>query len=252
MITGIQSATRSSGNRNSGGITPITWRISPANSYARPMIAGSAPNQLRHSQSLMTTTPSSSSAVGTRPSAGWTPRVVKSDGVARVPNSRSIFSSARVVDWKSPYAPTSSSSVAFSRYSTYSSSGTPNSSGRLAPGAVPRIVTSRSACGNGSGRSSTASTTLKIAVVAPMASARVATVTSVKPGARDKLRAASARSLIQACSVALTSLLLARRRAFRSVHVGFRCSRSPCTSASVTVETTKGSARMRPWSRSRS
>ena len=40
-------------------------------------------------------------------------------------------------------------------------------------------------------------TTLKIAAFAPMASASVATTTSVKPGARARLRAACVKSLIQ-------------------------------------------------------
>ena len=42
--------------------------------------------------------------------------------------------------------------------------------------------------------------TLKIAVFAPIAIARVATVTTANPGARRRLRAARIRSLVQASS----------------------------------------------------
>jgi len=45
-----------------------------------------------------------------------------------------------------------------------------------------------SGLGYGSGRSSTPFTTLKIAVLAPMPSARVSTATVVKPGLRRKVR----------------------------------------------------------------
>ena len=50
--------------------------------------------------------------------------------------------------------------------------------------------TSRSACGNGSGRSRSASTTVKMAVVAPTASARVNTAVSTNPGCFRHRRAA--------------------------------------------------------------
>src|SRR5436309_3939 len=57
----------------------------------------------------------------------------------------------------------------------------------------------RSLCGYGSGRSITASTTLKIAVVAPMPSASVRTTTVVKPGFLRTERAAYRRS----CQIAV-------------------------------------------------
>jgi hypothetical protein len=48
----------------------------------------------------------------------------------------------------------------------------------------------RSGCGNGSGRRSTPSTTLKIAVFAPMPNASVSTTVSVNAGAERSFRVA--------------------------------------------------------------
>ena len=50
------------------------------------------------------------------------------------------------------------------------------------------IHTSRSGSRNGNGRSSTAFTTLNIAVHTPMPSARVSTATAAKPGFLDSVR----------------------------------------------------------------
>src|SRR5256884_2751460 len=60
-------------------------------------------------------------------------------------------------------------------------------------------MTSRSAAGKGNGRSSTALTTLKIAVFAPMPSASVSTATMVKPGFFSNWRKANFKSFITQC-----------------------------------------------------
>jgi len=52
------------------------------------------------------------------------------------------------------------------------------------------MPTSRLGSGNGSGRSITACTTVKIAVFAPMPSASVSTAAMVNPGARRSMRLA--------------------------------------------------------------
>ena len=57
------------------------------------------------------------------------------------------------------------------------------------PGAVCHSPTSRSAPSNGSGLSRTPRTTLKMAVLAPMPSARVKMAISVNMGARSRRRA---------------------------------------------------------------
>src|SRR5215472_12945745 len=59
---------------------------------------------------------------------------------------------------------------------------------RLVFGLVDQICTSRSESGYGRGRSSTVFTTLKMAVLEPIPSARVSTATAVKPGARARFR----------------------------------------------------------------
>jgi hypothetical protein len=63
------------------------------------------------------------------------------------------------------------------------------------PSPLDHTSTSRSDCGYGSGRSKTASTTLKIAVLAPMPNASVSTVTTANPGLRNSVRIAKRRSL---------------------------------------------------------
>ena len=52
------------------------------------------------------------------------------------------------------------------------------------------MSTSRFACGKGSDRSNTPSTTLNTAVLAPMPSASVTMAASVKPGLRASVRSA--------------------------------------------------------------
>ena len=58
-----------------------------------------------------------------------------------------------------------------------------------------QIMTARSGSAHGSGRSSTAFTTLKIAAFAPMPSASVSTATAAKPGWRAERARAEAEIL---------------------------------------------------------
>src|SRR4051812_32671050 len=60
------------------------------------------------------------------------------------------------------------------------------------------MCTRRSAFGNGNGLNRTALATLKMEAFAPIASARVATTVSVKPGVRRRLRAECLKSLTHA------------------------------------------------------
>ena len=62
--------------------------------------------------------------------------------------------------------------------------------GEVRPGAVPDSTTRRSESGKGSGRSRTVLTTLNIPTTAPMASARVTTEVTRKPGVRRSARQA--------------------------------------------------------------
>src|SRR6185436_877420 len=61
-------------------------------------------------------------------------------------------------------------------------------SGRFSPGARCQTPTSESGSVNGRGLSSTPLTTLKMAVLAPMPSARVRMATTVNPGVRRRRR----------------------------------------------------------------
>ena len=76
------------------------------------------------------------------------------------------------------------------------------------------IETRRSACGYGNARSSTASTSAKSALLAPIPSASVAVAASVKPGACRSRRAASEASRASASSRGKpkTARLSSRRR----------------------------------------
>src|SRR5262245_32422045 len=71
---------------------------------------------------------------------------------------------------------------------------------------VSHTITSRSGPGYGSGRSTTRSSTVKIAVVAPTPSARATSAAMVKPGARRSCRQPNRRSCRRVsieCSAAL-------------------------------------------------
>jgi len=77
-VFGTQSITSSTGNRNSGGITPTITRF-PNDVYTdRPRTSGSLPNHVVHSAWLITMTCPSSSSVARRPMAGVAPSVLHS------------------------------------------------------------------------------------------------------------------------------------------------------------------------------
>ena len=64
------------------------------------------------------------------------------------------------------------------------------SCGMLMPGFLIQITARRSGSGYGSGSRSSALTTLKMAVLAPMPMASDATMTNVRPGERRRVRKA--------------------------------------------------------------
>ena len=71
-----------------------------------------------------------------------------------------------------------------------------STNGALRSGTLCEYRTRRSGSANGSGRSSTASTTLKTAVLAPMPRASAPAATAKKRGRRDNARRAQRRSVI--------------------------------------------------------
>src|SRR6266481_805391 len=87
--------------------------------------------------------------------------------------------------------------------------------GKLACGGVCQICTSRSGSSNGSGRSNTAFTTLKMAVFAPIPRARVSTTINVKPGFFASIRKLYRKS---SQSVCIASSLTRNECALYCVH----------------------------------
>ena len=159
---------------------------------------GSAWKYRRHAPALRTTTrepAASSRASSVRPSKAWPPSMPKvlEDTSAPVKRAEPAEVGIKVIGGVTAYA-MADSVVVRARHSANSVHVMPvlRPSGPLAPRAGKRstIRTSRSLSGYGSGRSSTASTTLKTAVVAPMPSASVTTAAMANPGLRARPRAA--------------------------------------------------------------
>jgi hypothetical protein len=146
-------------------------------------MAGSPPKRSCHSAWPSTTTcvrPGSFSPVtNPRPSAGRTRSTSKKAALTAAPSRRTAS------PWPVSVIPVESSaenrSSVFDCFSM-SRKFWGDSHAIDLPFQSASTWTRRSASGNGSGRSSTAFTTLKIALVAPIPSASVSAATSVKPG----------------------------------------------------------------------
>jgi hypothetical protein len=159
---------------------------------------GSAWKYRRHEPALRTTTPepaASSRASSVRPSTVRPPSmpIVLEDTSAPVKRAEPVEVGIKVIGGVTAYA-IADSVVVRARHSLNSVQVMPvlRPSGVFALRAGNRstIRTSRSLSGYGSGRSSTALTTLKTAVVAPMPSASVATAAVANPGLRARPRTA--------------------------------------------------------------
>ena len=157
------------------------------------MACGARPNDRVHSDSLMSATfgplAASSATVNVRPAMGATPSI---GSKPRLVTSAARRTGSPCGGAKLTSAPITPSSAANARLSRWKSrkSGT-DAGSRVVPvwRSVSQTITRRSNSTTGVARSSTPSTTLKIAVVAPMASASVRTATTENPG-----RPASPRS----------------------------------------------------------
>lgn len=189
-LSGLHAAA-SPGKRKPAGITP-TIRNGPwFTRTVRPMIAGSAPNRSRQSPSLRITTLSPrrrfSSGTNVRPSAARTPRTENRSVDTSANGVRSRPSSAdRMRDVSTKAAIDVNARLRSRKSSRFS-----GDVGKSSPsGFSSQMRTSRSGSSNDSGRSTTASSTLKIAVVAPMPSASVPTIMAVNPGRRRSMRSA--------------------------------------------------------------
>jgi hypothetical protein len=164
----------------------------------RPTMPGSAWKYRRHAPALRTTTPepaASSRASSVRPSTVRPPSMPKTleDTSAPVKRAEPAEVGIKVIGGVSAYA-MADSVVVRARHSLNSVHVMPV----LRPGGVfalragsrSTIRTKRSLSGYGSGRSNTALTTLKTAVVAPIPSASVTTAAVANPGLRARPRAA--------------------------------------------------------------
>ncbi len=176
------------------GITPITVWLTPLSTSVRPRTPGSRPKRRSQKPSPSRTTPSapglSSAAEKPRPRTGGLPRVANAPEVTWRPFSRSGSSTA--------LPPTALRMKSCPLYPTIDSNTEPWSRTSL-KFATEKLIsgtcsdhsvrsTSRSASGYGRGRRRIALITLKIAVLAPMPSARVRTATRVKAGVRRRAR----------------------------------------------------------------
>src|SRR5260370_5925774 len=157
-----------------------------------PMMSALAPKVRRQSASLRTAERGAPGCVSSRrkprPSAGFTPTTRKKSSVTR----REVTQSTRFSCFSSSAGPPR-------KPATESNTRVPRSRQKVNCGAVTQpsgsplfnrapSCTILSDCGNGRGRSSTAFTTLKIAVFAPMPRGMVNPTTAAKPGIFTSMR----------------------------------------------------------------
>ena len=172
---------------DSFGTMPTTVYSEPSSRMSRPTTVRSALNRARQNASLKTTTLArrvSSEGRNVRPTIALTPSTSKIPAVTHWRGTVSARPSAPAMTMPPTPAtnPPIRSNVRLRWSQSVRFSGeTPS----LGDGSVrSQIITRRSGSRNGSGRSSVASTSAKIALLAPMPSARVTVATSAKPGER--------------------------------------------------------------------
>ena len=135
----------------------------------------------------------SSPATNARPRTGAARNTVKNSAVAMVAGTCSAWPFAMTVAVLSVVAAIDSNVRDWRAQSTKFAGATENV-GQPRCRLFSNRMISRSLCGNGNGCSTTALTTLKMAVVAPMPSASVSRATAVKPGCCRSSRRAYRRS----------------------------------------------------------
>ncbi len=167
----------------------MTSLLAPLMSSVLPTTPGSAPKRERQSPSLRMTTdappgaPSSSAKV--RPAAASARRTWKKLGVTCSARTRSASPFTTRFTAVGDSSAISCREDACSLYSWYS----PGDMGSLSAPSRPRwrMAIRRSGCAKGSGESSTLSTSVNTAVLAPTPRASVSTATAVKAGCRVRL-----------------------------------------------------------------
>src|SRR5262245_20907703 len=191
-------------------------------------MAGSLPSRVVHSWWLMTATLSfrlTSSGRNPRPRLGRTPRTSKNSPVTRRPASGTGPSGVSMKNDR----PTAAADVAKTPDCCQSVKSGYDAMVRIVPGASRTAMARRSAAAKGSGSMSTALTTLKMAVLAPIPSASVSTATVVNPRCLASIRTPNRRSC-QSMSVASAARDWPRRQQ-ATCHAGAGAPRPGATSA---------------------
>ncbi len=168
------------------GHPATTSTLAPSTSTTSPTTSGVGPKRVLRSPSPRTRTGAapgrSSSGVKARPSCGEVRSTSKNDAVTNAAWTRCGSSGPVKLACPSRYAATPSRVRLSSAQRKCSASDVGSSSSSDNPGATCLSITSRSESGTGSGRSTTPLTTVKMAMLAPIPTARVARATRVKPG----------------------------------------------------------------------
>ena len=203
-------------------MTPRTVNGRPSSAIDFPGSEGSPSKRRRHRLALITATSSGSSARNVRPASGSTPSTEKNAPSAETAVSRS--DSRRALEMSAWSARSRQSleggALLAERLELHRADRTRSSD----PAARrdrraqlrPYTWTSRSGSPNGNGRNSTPLTTLKIAAVAPVASASVSTTVAAKPGFLQQRTSAEARVLSDLSEDGHRGLLQSVRRQARS------------------------------------
>ena len=189
----------------------MTVNIAPSILIWPPTSAGSPPKRDRQKPSLRTTEVGaavSSAATNVRPAIGFTPRTSKKRGVTACPGTLSAAPSAAVSARGLCRKAAIDSKLRVRSLQSAKSAGLTEIRGVSFRRSHTAI--SRSGAVNGSGRSSVASASAKIALLAPIPSASVSTATSANPGAAFICRAANRTSSRHSSSHCVMRILRSR------------------------------------------
>ena len=194
-------------------MTPTMVAGSPLMEIARPRTSAAPPYRRCHRPwpIRMTRVSEPSVAVKSRPWTGCTPSVARKFWLTRTAPTRS-GSPPPVRLTRSARSDASCSNVELRLMKSVTSAGEAGRRSKPARRCTSALnshgITRRSGSANGSGRTSTASTTLNIAALAPMPSASVVSAMRVNPG-----RSARARKAVQMSCICAERASAARRRA---------------------------------------
>ena len=227
---------------DSFGTTPTTVYRDPSSRMSLPTTARSALKRVRQNGSLKTTTLArrlSSEGRKVRPTMALTPSTSKTPAVTHWRETVSAVPSAPAITMPPTPGtnPAMRSNVRVRSFQSRRLSGATPS--RCDRSVCSQIITRRSGSGNGRGRSSVASTSAKIALLAPMPSASVIAAMHVKPGERFSCLHAN-RTSSRSSSIHCVRRMSRSRFLPRSRHVCLRPSRSP-SRASASLRAAFGS-----------